>query len=100
MRGKRVLVTGAASGIGRAAAARFRAAGARVAMLDVAGALREGGWRTRMLLQVHDELLFEVPEEELEAVTPVVVEKMEGAMELHVPLKVETGVGANWYEAK
>lgn len=70
------------------------------AMLDVAAGLREGGWEARMLLQVHDELLFELPESELEAVTAMVVEKMEGAMALRVPLKVETGIGASWYEAK
>jgi DNA polymerase-1 len=53
-----------------------------------------------MLLQVHDELLFEVPREEVEAVTALVVERMEGAMTLEVPLRVETGIGASWYDAK
>ena len=70
------------------------------AMLDVSAALVEGGFETRMLLQVHDELLFEVPEDELEPVRERVVERMEGAMRLEVPLRVDTGVGRSWYEAK
>lgn len=70
------------------------------AMLDVDAALREAGLEARMLLQVHDELLFEVPEGEVEPLTALVVERMEGAMELNVPLKVETGTGASWYDAK
>jgi DNA polymerase-1 len=53
-----------------------------------------------MLVQVHDELLVEVPEEEVEAVRDMVVARMEGAMTLNVPLKVETGLGRSWYEAK
>jgi len=70
------------------------------AMLEVARALADGGWEARMLLQVHDELLFEVPEAELEAVRSLVVERMEGAMTLKVPLRVETGSGRSWYDAK
>ncbi|HSG46978.1 MAG TPA: DNA polymerase I [Longimicrobiales bacterium] len=70
------------------------------AMLDVARGLEEGRLGARMLLQVHDELLFEVPEPELDRVTAMVVKKMEGAMALRVPLKVETGVGRTWYDAK
>jgi len=52
-----------------------------------------------MILQVHDELLFEVPEEELETTRHIVVELMEGVLHLDVPLKVNTGVGKNWREA-
>ena len=54
----------------------------------------------RMLLQVHDELLFEVPEEEVESVVDVIREGMEGAIELDVPLKVDLGIGASWYDCK
>lgn len=54
----------------------------------------------RLLLQVHDELLFEVPEGILDRVRALVVERMEAAMELAVPLVVDVGVGRNWYEAK
>jgi DNA polymerase-1 len=70
------------------------------AMLDVDRGLREGAFEARMLVQVHDELLLEVPEDEVEPVRDMVVRRMEGAMELDVPLEVETGVGRSWYEAK
>ncbi|HDI00248.1 MAG TPA: hypothetical protein ENF74_04560, partial [Firmicutes bacterium] len=61
--------------------------------------LREGGYRTKMILQVHDELVFEVPREELEEVRDLVVEEMEGALKLKVPIKVDVGIGTNWLEA-
>ncbi len=70
------------------------------AMLDVDRGLAEGGFEARMLLQVHDELLMEIPEGEVGGVRAMVVERMEGAMALDVPLKVDTGVGQSWYEAK
>jgi len=54
----------------------------------------------RMLLQVHDELLLEVSDEEVDAVRDVVVAKMEGAVQLDVPLVAQWGVGKNWYECK
>jgi len=66
-------------------------------------ALAREGLRARMLLQVHDELLFEVPEAEVEATARVAKEVMEGACaphcELSVPLVVETGKGKDWDEA-
>jgi DNA polymerase-1 len=52
-----------------------------------------------MLLQVHDELLFEVPEKEKDAVKQLVREEMESAVKLRVPLKVDIGIGENWAEA-
>ena len=52
-----------------------------------------------MTLQVHDELLFDVPEDELEIMKKLIKEKMENAYKLDVPLKVELGVGKNWLEA-
>ncbi|MBR5346051.1 MAG: hypothetical protein IK129_00200, partial [Deltaproteobacteria bacterium] len=55
--------------------------------------------RARMLLQVHDELLFETPPEEMEQLQKVVTEEMEQAVTLDVPLVVETGSGRNWCEA-
>lgn len=72
----------------------------KMAMIELDGELRRLGWRARMLLQVHDELVFEAPEEEVEALRRVVKEKMEGVMNLSVPLLVETGVGLNWRDAK
>lgn len=72
----------------------------KVAMRRIHDALREGGYRTRMLLQVHDELVFEAPEDEVERVRPLVKGLMEGAATLSVPLLVDVGVGKNWLEAK
>jgi DNA polymerase-1 len=72
----------------------------KVAMRRIHDALREEKFRTRMLLQVHDELVFEAPEAEVERVTPLIRRLMEGAAELRVPLVVDIGVGKNWLEAK
>ncbi|MBE3595617.1 MAG: DNA polymerase I [Hydrogenibacillus sp.] len=70
------------------------------AMIDVDAALRESGLRARMLLQVHDELVFEVAQADAPALSDIVREKMEGAAELRVPLKVDVAVGDTWYDAK
>jgi DNA polymerase-1 len=70
------------------------------AMIDVQIALDASGSEARMLLQVHDELLLEVPTGEVDSVRDLVVAKMEGAVELNVPLVADWGVGANWYECK
>ena len=69
----------------------------KIAMIRVARALAP--YRARMLLQVHDELLLEVPVEELEGVRALVVREMMGAAELRVPLSVNIATGANWNEA-
>ncbi|MDB5368911.1 MAG: polymerase [Roseomonas sp.] len=69
------------------------------AMVRMPQALREAGLSARMLLQVHDELLFEVPQGELTATSAVVKRVMEGAAVLRVPLRAELGHGANWAEA-
>jgi DNA polymerase-1 len=61
--------------------------------------LREAGLSARMLLQVHDELLFEVPEAEATATAALAKRVMEAAASLSVPLEVETGIGANWAAA-
>ena len=70
------------------------------AMIDVQAALDRADTGAEMLLQVHDELLLEVPEAEVEAVRDLVVARMEGAVELSVPLVADWGIGANWYECK
>jgi DNA polymerase-1 len=70
------------------------------AMIDVDRALTESSTRARMLLQVHDELLFEVPESQVEVVRDLVVGKMQEAVQLAVPVVAEWGVGRSWYEAK
>jgi len=69
------------------------------AMVRLGGALDGAGLGARMLLQVHDELIFEVAEPEIEATRRVVKEVMESAASLDVPLVVDTGVGDNWDEA-
>lgn len=71
----------------------------KLAMLRVEDALTGAGLQSELLLQVHDELLFEVPTSELEAARRVVIEAMEGAMDLAVPLAVEAGSGSTWLEA-
>jgi DNA polymerase-1 len=68
----------------------------KIAMIRIDAALREQGLRSRMTLQVHDELVFEIPEDEVEAMQPLVREQMERVHELAVPLQVEMGVGPNW----
>ncbi|MFC3747602.1 DNA polymerase I [Paenibacillus sp. GCM10012306] len=72
----------------------------KLAMVHMDKALFERGLKSRMLLQVHDELVFEVPEEELELMKVLLPEVMEGALQLSVPLKAEVSYGSNWYEAK
>ncbi len=61
-------------------------------------ALRAGGYRSQMILQVHDELVLEVPHAELTAVSRLVRATMEGAYELRAKLKVDIEAGPNWYE--
>jgi DNA polymerase-1 len=68
----------------------------KVAMIRIDGALRERGLKSRMTLQVHDELVFEVPENEVDILQSLVREHMEKAHPLAVPLLVEMGVGSNW----
>jgi len=83
----------------------------KVAMIRIDRALRGegepgrgpapgGSFQTQMLLQVHDELVFEVPKPEIDEVTALVKHEMENAVQLSVPLLVETGVGDNWLETK
>nr|MCU0619832.1 DNA polymerase [Gemmatimonadaceae bacterium] len=72
----------------------------KIAMLNIATRLPADGHGARMLLQVHDELVFEVPEPSLEAVRALVIHEMTHAATLSVPLVVETGAGRDWYAAK
>jgi DNA polymerase-1 len=69
-------------------------------MIRIHDALAQRRLRSRMLLQVHDELVFEVPAAELDAMRSLVREHMEGAAALQVPLVVDIGVGPNWLDAK
>lgn len=70
------------------------------AMIDMAARLESEGMQTRMLLQVHDELIFEAPENEIEKLKEIVPEVMESAIALDVPLKVDWAFGLSWYETK
>lgn len=72
----------------------------KIAMIRIDKALTDGGFKSKMLLQVHDELVFEVPPDELDEVKKVVKHEMENAAQLSVPLVVDLGTGANWLESK
>jgi DNA polymerase-1 len=72
----------------------------KLAMIRIHASLRERKLRSRMLLQVHDELVFEAPPEELDTLRELVRDHMEHVVELQVPLVVDIGVGPNWLDAK
>ena len=72
----------------------------KIAMINIHRRLAEEARPSRMLLQIHDELLFETPREAAEADGSIIAEEMTGAMQLRVPLKVDLGVGPNWRDAK
>ena len=72
----------------------------KLAMVRVDRALREKGMQSRLILQVHDELLLECPPEEADRAADLLREAMEGAIELKVPLVAEVHRGKNWAEAK
>ena len=70
------------------------------AMIDVHAALKRAHPQARMILTVHDELLFESPKDQADDVAKLVTEKMSSAVKLSVPLVVDAGIGENWTEAK
>lgn len=72
----------------------------KIAMIEVERALKESGLKSKMVLQIHDELIFKVPKEEKEAVYNLVKDKMTHALSLSVPLEVDGGFGDSWYDAK
>ena len=72
----------------------------KLAMIRVSGALKAQGLQGRLILQVHDELIVECPQEEAEQVKRLLKEEMEGVIQLAVPLTAEAGVGRSWGEAK
>ena len=71
----------------------------KIAMIDIHKAIKKAQLNSKMILQVHDELVFEVPVNEVPKMTTLVKEKMEKALKLRVPVKVEIGKGKNWLEA-
>ncbi|MBR3203924.1 MAG: DNA polymerase I, partial [Solobacterium sp.] len=72
----------------------------KIAMLHIDAMMKEAKVKSQMLLQVHDELIFDVPADEVEQMKQLVTEGMVKAMELKVPLTVECSIGNDWYEAK
>jgi DNA polymerase-1 len=72
----------------------------KIAMINVDRALKNEGLKTQMIMQVHDELLFETPEAEVEKASELIKREMEAAASLDVPLVVEIGVGDNWMDTK
>ena len=72
----------------------------KLAMVKVYNELKDRGLKSKLILQVHDELILNVHKDELDEVTNIVKESMEGAIELNVPLEVDINIGSNWYEAK
>jgi DNA polymerase-1 len=71
----------------------------KMAMISIHDAISGRGLRSRMILQVHDELIFEVPDDEAGAMQELVKRSMEGVLTLSVPIKVDVGTGKNWDEA-
>jgi DNA polymerase-1 len=69
-------------------------------MINIYRRMKREGLRSRMLLQVHDELVFEAPPEEVQCLARLVTEEMEGAMTLNVPLKADLAVGPNWLDTE
>ncbi len=72
----------------------------KVAMVEVYKRLKEGNYKARLILQVHDELIIECPEDEIETVTNILQDSMENAIEMEIPLKVDLSYADNWYDAK
>jgi DNA polymerase I len=73
----------------------------KLAMIRIHEAFQQHGFKSKMVLQVHDELVFDAVKEEVDAIKPVILECMQSAMELPsgIPLVAEVGVGTNWLEA-
>jgi DNA polymerase-1 len=72
----------------------------KIALVRVAAALEEGGFTSRIVLQVHDEVIVDVPEAERDAVGPLVIDLMRAAVDLDVPLEVNVAWGTTWADAK
>jgi DNA polymerase-1 len=70
-----------------------------MAMINIHTRLISEGFKTRMLIQVHDELVFEVPEDEIDIMQDLIKKEMEGVYKLDVPLMVDSSYGKNWDEA-
>ena len=72
----------------------------KIAMIHIDKRLQKENLKAQMVLQIHDELLFKVPKNELEVVTKIVKEEMENAMQFEAPLEVDGSAAKTWYDAK
>ena len=70
----------------------------KVAMLNIHNFIKENNLKSKMILQVHDELLFEVPQDEEKIMFDAIIDKMENSIKLDIPLKVDCKIGDNWYD--
>ena len=71
----------------------------KIAMINIHKKLTSGNWKSKMLLQVHDELVFDVQNSELDKIQPMIKQEMENAFQLDVPLEIDLGAGRDWLEA-
>jgi len=71
----------------------------KIAMINIFRRFENDGFRSKMLLQVHDELVFDAHKDELDIIKPIIKYEMENAFKMIVPLNVEMGIGKNWLEA-
>ena len=71
----------------------------KLAMINIYNRFEKEGFKSKMLLQVHDELVFDAHKDELEIIKPIIKEEMENAFKMAVPLDVEIGEGENWLQA-
>ena len=72
----------------------------KVAMIKINNYLKENNYESKMILQIHDELVFDIKEEEKEVLVPTLIKMMEEASNLTVKLLAESGIGKDWYSAK
>ena len=72
----------------------------KLAMINIYQQLQKNKFKTKMLLQIHDELLFETPEAEVASARTLIKQEMENALQLDITLKVTVGIGKNWLEVK
>ena len=71
----------------------------KIAMINIFKRMKNEDYKSKMILQIHDELLFECPEDEIEKIAEMIKYEMESAIQLNVPLKIEWGYGKSWYDA-
>jgi DNA polymerase-1 len=71
----------------------------KLAMINIHNRFEKENFKSKMLLQVHDELVFDAYKDELETIKPIIKHEMENAFKMSVPLDVEMGIGYNWLEA-